>query len=146
MIFEIVILLTVLELNFSPEDVEGLTNFIIDNFKRHYYSNRAPFGFYVHAAWFVSHENAFEAYLLFLDYLQTLPDVMIVSASQVLDWVRNPIPMDDILSNPVCHTPEETKCIPQTCLLSKGNQERWMTTCAESCPRVYPWCENPLGV
>lgn len=127
--------------------MDGLTQFIIRNFKRHYYSNRAPFGFYLHASWFVTHENAFEAYLGFLDYLQTLPDVMIVSATQVLDWVRHPIPWDEMLNQAVaCHRPTETKCKPQTCLLAKGKEERWMTSCAESCPRVYPWCDNPLGL
>lgn len=133
----------------SPETTDGLTAFMISNFNQHYHSNRAPFGFYVHAAWFVSRANAFEAYLKFLDYLQELDDVMIVSANQVLDWVRHPIPLSEMISAEsaaVCHVPAETECIPQTCLLKKGTQERWMTSCAETCPRVYPWCQNPLGV
>lgn len=120
---------------------------MINQFKQHYFSNRAPFGFYVHAAWFVSKANAFEAYLRFLDYLGELEDVLIVSASQVLDWVRNPIPIADMLANPECREPSlPAPCVPQTCLLNKGAGERWFTSCAETCPRVYPWCGNPLGL
>lgn len=118
---------------------------MIKNFKQHYNSNRAPFGFYVHAAWFVSKANAFDAYIQFLDYLQTLDDVWIASAKQVLDWVRNPITVSEMIDNEECEPRDVTKCIPQTCRLQKGTEDRWMTSCAESCPRVYPWCGNPLG-
>lgn len=121
---------------------------MINNFKQHYNSNRAPFGFYVHAAWFLSQENAFEAYLNFLDYLQDLDDVIITSASQVLDWVRNPIPVTELISESQCKVPVKSSCIPRTCQLIKeaGPEVRWMTSCAESCPRVYPWIDNPLGI
>lgn len=119
---------------------------MIDQFKGSYHSNRAPFGFYVHAAWFVSKDNAFEAYLNFLDYLGGLDDVLIVTASQVLDWVRNPIPVGEMINhNSECKQPVQTKCTPKTCLLTRGKEERWMTSCIENCPRVYPWCGNPLG-
>lgn len=119
---------------------------MITNFERHYNSNRAPFGFYVHAAWFISHENAFEAYLKFIDYLQTLDDVFISSATQVLDWVRQPVPLEELKNNRKCTAPKPTSCKPLTCLLAKGNEQRYMTSCADACPRVYPWCFNPLGV
>lgn len=131
-----------------PESVEDLTEFMINNFKQHYYSNKAPFGFYVHAAWFVSQENTFQAYLNFLDYLQGLDDVIITTASQVLDWVRNPIPVTDLINQSQCKVPVKTTCAPRTCQLTKevGSQVRWMTSCAQSCPRVYPWINNPLGI
>lgn len=52
---------------------------MIRNFKQHYEGNRAPFGFYVHAAWFARDPVHFEAYLAFIDYLQKLDDVYLVS-------------------------------------------------------------------
>lgn len=52
---------------------------MIKNFKRNYKSNKAPFGFYVHAAWFNVEAIHFQAYVKFIDYLQTLPDVFLVS-------------------------------------------------------------------
>lgn len=55
-----------------------LYNMILRNFHANYNSNRAPFGFYVHSSWFAN-ENRTIAYVKFLDYLGTLPDVFAVS-------------------------------------------------------------------
>lgn len=118
---------------------------MVDNFKTHYYSNRSPFGFYVHAAWSLSKANAFSAYLKFLDYLNTLDDVFIVSATEVLDWVRHPRPVEEMIAKPNCNPPTATTCSPRACVLKKGDEDRWMTTCSDACPRVYPWVGNPLG-
>lgn len=52
---------------------------MIGNFNRSYRTNRAPFGFYVHSAWFDIAPHHFPAYIKFIDYLQTLKDVYIVS-------------------------------------------------------------------
>lgn len=51
---------------------------MIENFNRTYHSNKAPFGFYVHAAWFDVNPINYPAYLKFIDYLQTLRDVYLV--------------------------------------------------------------------
>lgn len=51
---------------------------MIGNFNQTYLTNKAPFGFYVHAAWFDANESHFKAYLKFVDYLQTLEDVYLV--------------------------------------------------------------------
>ena len=59
-------------------DVEGILAFMKRNFLRHYEGNKAPFGIYLHAAWFQVRPNAIQAYSLFLDYLQSLSDVYIV--------------------------------------------------------------------
>lgn len=36
---------------------------MIKNFEHHYNNNRAPFGVYLHAAWFLKGEHYFEAYV-----------------------------------------------------------------------------------
>lgn len=59
--------------------VDELVDFMIENFNRSYHTNKAPFGFYVHAAWFNVDESHFPAYIKFIDYLQTLKDVHLVS-------------------------------------------------------------------
>jgi hypothetical protein len=55
-----------------------------------YNSNRAPFGLNMHAAWFFT-----PAYLRAMDtFIQRLlqhRDVYIVTAKQVLDWMRSPV-------------------------------------------------------
>lgn len=61
-----------------PEDVDGLVDFMIENFNRSYKTNKAPFGFFVHSAWFMVGQNHFNAFLKFIDYLQGLPDVYMV--------------------------------------------------------------------
>lgn len=66
---------------FSPEDVDGLFKFMTDNFNVQYKGNRAPFGFYIHAAWFALNENNFLAYKKFIDYVLTLKDAYIVSTT-----------------------------------------------------------------
>ena len=51
---------------------------MIENFNRTYLTNKAPFGFYVHAAWFFVSDAHFTAYVKFIDYLQTKRDVYLV--------------------------------------------------------------------
>lgn len=59
--------------------MEGAYEFFVQSFERHYKGNRAPFGFYVHAALFGLNPNYFEAYKKFVNYITSLPDVYIVS-------------------------------------------------------------------
>ena len=129
-----------------PQDVDGLVEFMIKNFERTYKSNRAPMGFYVHAAWFAAKENAFAAYVKFIDYLQTQKDVFLVGSNDVINWVKNPVPVKYMTSESAnCRKPVTSTCIPKSCNLDKFGSERWMTTCTKDCPAVYPWLGNPLG-
>lgn len=80
----------------------------------------------------------------FLDHLNTLPDVYLVSASRVLEYVRNPKagkPFEQ------CQETRTPTCVPKLCqLIKESNKEtRWMTSCAP-CPKVYPWLGNPFGL
>lgn len=68
---------------------------MIRNFESHYKDNRAPFGFYVHAAWFGRNENYFKAYLKFIDYLQGIKDVYLVN---ILDYME----YYEVLQNILC--------------------------------------------
>lgn len=152
-----------------PEDtVEDVLAWMIKNFEHSYKNNRAPFGVYLHAAWFLKGEHYLEAYgqwvshrhLLFyskrnwffhsrfLDYLGTLPDVYIVSASRVIEYAKSPRagrPFDK------CQPIRKPTCVPKMCQLKKqsNGELRYMTICAASgpspCPRVYPWLGNPFG-
>lgn len=64
---------------FSPEDVDGLFKWMVDNFNTQYNGNRAPFGFYIHAAWFQLSDAHYEAYKKFVQYINEKKDVYIVS-------------------------------------------------------------------
>lgn len=121
---------------------------MIENFNRTYLTNRAPTGFYVHAAWFDQNPIHFEAYVKFIDYLQTLDDVFLVGTQDVINWIKNPIPYTAMNSNEwsQCYSSLlNTTCTPKTCKLFRGSQERYLTSCVKECPREYPWVLNPNG-
>lgn len=72
----------------------------------------------------------------------TLDDVFLVSASQVLEWRNNPVPVSKFSS---AVEPRSTTCNARVCILSFGeNEVRYMSSCV-ACPAVYPWLDNPLG-
>ncbi|KAF2900101.1 hypothetical protein ILUMI_06082 [Ignelater luminosus] len=127
-----------------PNDVDGLLKFMIRNFENHYLDNRSPFGFYVHAAWFGRHENYFKAYLKFIEYLQGLKDVYLVSVQRALQWVQNPSKLSNLKNSwPNCQARHEYTCNKRVCELRKGEEYRYMTICGteEDCPEEYPWVD-----
>lgn len=132
----------------SPkDDVDELVEFMMGNFNRTYNSNRAPMGFYVHAAWFLTNEIHFQAYVKFIDQLLKLDDVFFVGSSDVIDWVKNPVPLEEMQTSDWsdCRKPQPEACSANACTLMKGEEIRYMTSCAP-CPAVYPWLGNPMGV
>ncbi|KAK7496025.1 hypothetical protein BaRGS_00012726, partial [Batillaria attramentaria] len=71
-----------------PTQAEAV-DYLWSNFENTYNGNRAPFGLHMHAAWFFT-EDYLTAMQTFIDRLLALDDVYIVSAKQVLDWMRTP--------------------------------------------------------
>lgn len=130
----------------NPTDEDGVHRMLMKNFRRHYESNRAPFGLYYHSAWFsnLAHRKGF---LRFMDEILQMPDVFFTTNWQMIQWMRDPTPVDQISSfepfrcdvdrdlpdacdNPVvCNIPHETQGI------------RYMKTC-QPCPDSYPWVGN----
>lgn len=147
-----------------------------ENFHRVYNDNRAPFGIYLHAAWFLVNDNHLPAYKEFLDYLDDLPDVYFVSSSRVIDYVRNPRPVGEeptvappTTTEPTtttteapetpetraanwqifdsCQTIRTPTCEPRLCqLIRQDVNEERWMKSCPICPDVYPWVGNPLGV
>lgn len=134
-----------------PNTTQELFEYFKKNFEQSYLSNKAPLGFYVHAAWFALSPVHFEAYKKFLDYLQTMKDVFLVSASTVIDWVRNPVPLAQMKDRhwSQCRKPSPVNCKPVSCELCKKEGDkyvsRWAKFCDVNCPSSYPWLENHLG-
>ena len=67
----------------NPGDADEVYQLLMNNFKRHYETNRAPFGMYYHSAWFI-HNYHMEGFKKFLDTVLAMPDVWIVTASQAI--------------------------------------------------------------
>lgn len=143
-----------------------MVEWMIGNFNQSYHTNRAPFGFYVHAAWFNVSELHYEAYTRFIDYLQKLSDVYLVTylatlflisrltrnsfqvgASDVIRWVQKPVSVKQMKNSSwsKCRKPLKPSCQPRVCRLKKGTEDHYVTICGEACPNSYPWVGNPLG-
>lgn len=181
---------TQLEFQFHrPEDdEEAMFQWMKSNFERNYLGSRAPFGVFIHAAWFLVRDSHWPAYKRLVEHMNSLPDVYLVSVGQALEYTRNPRPVwteeeEEVVAEAVpeqgaeevesgngqqqeeeaghggrsgrrhtqimdeCQKLREPTCHPKLCQLRKEttNEERWMTSCA-TCPEVYPWLGNPLGV
>ncbi|XP_032307392.1 uncharacterized protein LOC6497677 isoform X7 [Drosophila ananassae] len=125
----------------NPSDAEGVTKMIMKNFERHYTTNRAPFGLFYHAAWFTQPHHK-EGFIKFLDAINAMPDVWIVTNWQALQWVRDPTPISRINSfQPFqCDYSDRPKRCnnPKVCNLWHKSGVRYMKTC-QPCPDIYPW-------
>lgn len=76
----------------NPAEAENVTKMIMKNFERHYTTSRAPFGLYYHAAWFTQPHHK-EGFIKFLDTINAMSDVFIVTNWQALQWIRDPTPI-----------------------------------------------------
>lgn len=65
------------------------------NFNRHYYSNRAPFGIYLHGQWLENWSN-FNALNRFISDITQKGDVYFATAWQVINWMMYPTLLSDI--------------------------------------------------
>eukprot|EP00794_Sanderia_malayensis_P008121 gene8121-8991_t len=85
-----------------PSECKNITtaddvyNLLLNNFKRHYEGNRAPFPFFLKESWFGSHWFAIEGISMFVNHVASLPDVYAISMNQTLEWVKNPTPLTKI--------------------------------------------------
>ncbi|KAK2140345.1 hypothetical protein LSH36_1385g00017 [Paralvinella palmiformis] len=80
----------------QPVDKEDALGYMWYNFNRFYRGNRAPFGIHLHAVWFKQDPSYYDALATFLDALSQMNDVYLVSASQVVAWMRNPTSVKEI--------------------------------------------------
>lgn len=122
---------------------------LMENFNYTYYGNRVPLGLYMHAGWFQRDPDHWEGYLKFLDEIRKKDNVYILTMSQMLAWVRNPV-ISDLKNYPPWKTQcteKSVNCQRMTCQLNHpAGGERWMTFCGNGvCPAKYPWVGNPMG-
>uniref|UniRef100_A0A6P7H284 Uncharacterized protein LOC114345178 isoform X1 n=2 Tax=Diabrotica virgifera virgifera TaxID=50390 RepID=A0A6P7H284_DIAVI len=125
---------------------------LMHNFRRHYLSNRAPFGLYFHSAWF-KNSSYLSAFQKFLSDVLKQTDVWFVTNWQAIEWIKRPRTLDKI------HTFEPWSCkkrfekseiacsVPNVCKLHSRvfQQDRHLQTCSE-CPQKYPWIRNEFGL
>ncbi|KAF9011298.1 hypothetical protein BDQ17DRAFT_1387684 [Cyathus striatus] len=129
-------------------------------FMDHYNGNRAPIGLYTHPI-HVSRtypgvdvsNSTINMINAFLDWAQEQQNVWIVSNEQLLEWVRNPVPVSqlDTVSALKCSTPQVDSKL-QICNGIPQNENGLLSHCAFSdfpfytcygCPEVEPTPDNP---
>lgn len=126
-----------------PSTEEEVAENLMKNFKRHYESNRAPFGLYFHSAWFNT-QHYRRGFLRFLDEIIKNPDVYFVTKWQLLQWMQQPTPLSRIGSfRPFkCDYSDRKPCHrPTVCNAQFRDGPRYLKTC-QKCPKVYPWVNN----
>lgn len=125
----------------NPAEAEGVYKMIMKNFERHYTTNRAPFGLFYHAAWFTQPHHK-EGFIKFLDAINSMPDVWIVTNWQALQWVRDPTPisrLNNFQPFQCDYSDRPKRCNnPKVCNLWHKSGVRYMRTC-QPCPDIYPW-------
>ncbi|KAF5291271.1 hypothetical protein FQR65_LT11449 [Abscondita terminalis] len=118
-------------------------NWLISEFQRVYYRNKAPMTLMVNLSWFQMVENSFEGLKNFLDYVQRVRTAYVVSHSEVLNWAKRPVAVKRYRTN---YHKKRRQCKPSNiCSLKlRGVEERIMSVCG-TCPKTYPWLGNPEG-
>jgi hypothetical protein len=140
-----------------PKNATEMLNFLKRNFLDQYNGNRAPFGIFTHAALFVGpitdpdFAERVSGYRQFLDYLDSLNDVYIVSVSKGLEWVKAPVPSASVLNGSFAPwkdpatVPADNCQFPRSCRYQLDViTERYMNSCV-ACPPNWPWLYNHLG-
>ncbi|GJQ73260.1 hypothetical protein Trydic_g13634 [Trypoxylus dichotomus] len=137
-----------------PRELSGdnMYEILVRNFKRHYLTNRAPYGLHLHSSW-LKNQDYLGALQKFLDNMMQYPDVWFVTNWQAIEWMKRPTRLGDLSSFEAwnCNRhfqASEIACDkPNVCkLYSRVFQEqRLLHTCAE-CPEKYPWIRNEFGI
>ncbi|KAJ3645357.1 hypothetical protein Zmor_023023 [Zophobas morio] len=135
--------------NLSGDDIYRI---LIHNFKRHYLTNRAPFGLHFHSSWFKKQEYL-DAFQDFIAEVSQQPDVWFVTSWQAISWMKDPTPIGRLNSfkawncDNVFDQSEVACAVPNMCKVHSRifNQDRYLYTCFQ-CPKVFPWIRNEFGV
>ncbi|XP_012941026.1 chitin deacetylase 7 [Aplysia californica] len=62
----------------------------------YHYRSRAPMGLFMHVNWFNLNSASHEALTTFLDQLSIMPEVWLLSVSQVIQWIEQPTPISEL--------------------------------------------------
>ena len=99
-------------------------------FQEHYNGNRAPFGVYTHPNWMTSGVSPNGAANLkavqdFLDRAMERPDVWMVTGSQLIEYMRNPVSAADLANQPYM------RCVykPTPNICNGGQQAQGVRNC-----------------
>jgi len=142
--------------NFPNATSDEVYKMLRRNFDRSYNgATRAPFGLYVHAAWFFGYDWRYQGYKNFLNYITQLDDVWIVPISAGREYRKAPVSNKMLIHGALkeffgCKNFPPEDCIPTSCKYTDVKNddfdvhEEYITVC-DFCPKNYPWLGNPEG-
>ena len=127
-----------------PQSKQEWVDLLWANFNAHYETNRSPFNLYSQAD---QPGNRADALREFLSQALALGDVYVVTHSQIIDWVRNPVPSSAAVNFEPWQCPSRPppRCdyLAPTCSMTFNHQQT-LKSCS-SCPNNYPTLGNPQG-
>ena len=93
---------------FYEEDAASIQKIFTQNFLEHYTKSKAPFPLFFHSAWFFNRQHRQDGFFKFVDSILALPDVYFVTSQELINWVKNPVPLESIQDSPVlgCSFPD----------------------------------------
>ena len=81
---------------FYEEDAASIQKIFTQNFLEHYTKSKAPFPLFFHSAWFFNRQHRQDGFFKFVDSILALPDVYFVTSQELINWVKNPVPLESI--------------------------------------------------
>lgn len=87
---------------FIPADI--MLDLLVDNFHTQYNGSRLPFSVNFHTPW-LNAPGYSTALGEFLEYVRNFEDVYFITYSELVAWMRNPVPLSDM-------PPRDSQCIP----------------------------------
>ncbi|GAA5827690.1 hypothetical protein JCM11251_001788 [Rhodosporidiobolus azoricus] len=143
----------------DSDNMEEILDWLKYSFLTHYEGNRQPFGLYSHPIHLAVNypgltdpDDIRNMLQNFLDWVQGHEGVWIVSNEQMLEWIRNPVPLSriDQVEALRCTTPDIDDKIcnglmpNQAGLLNKCNFEEFPWTTCYYCPATPPTPADPV--
>lgn len=81
----------------QPQTTNDTYTMLWDNFQTFYTRNRAPFGIHLRQTWFhYFYLFKLDALNQFIEKLVSMEDVYLVTISEMLDWMKDPAPLDEL--------------------------------------------------
>ena len=137
---------------YYEEDAASIQKIFTQNFLDHYTKDKTPFPLFFHSAWFFNRPHRQEGFFKFIDSILALPDVYFVTSQELINWMRNPQPINAVATSDVfqcdfrdrpqrCGRRQQKKCM----LKFRGDTRQWSSCQVDTCPRRYPWVNNLTG-
>ncbi|KAG0410534.1 hypothetical protein HPB47_012340 [Ixodes persulcatus] len=131
----------------QPTTADDTFRYLRSHFDQHYNKNRAPFQLSLSEEWLKDPARQ-EGYMAFVEWLLQKEDVHLVTMSQALEFMRNPVSLSSYNQHQCERHEGRTPCLnPTSCSYPTtplGNF-RFMRICSDTCPPKFPWLNNPLG-